>query len=153
MELNNVIYREDIEDDYPKDECQFFIGSLIILIGYLHERNIVHRDIKPENCIIDEKGNFKLLDFGAAKLMVENRTMTQIGTPWYTAPEVIDSSGKGYNYAVDIWSIGVVMWEILTGYLPFGTDENDPYEIYKEILAYDNDLEQEIEDDDAFSLI
>lgn len=95
-----------------------------------------------------------MLDFGCSKQTVD-RTNTQVGTPWYTAPEIIHSESKGYSFAVDIWSTGIVMFEILTGFLPFGGDLMDPYEIYKEILDYDGEIDdiEEIEDETAVDLI
>jgi len=55
----------------------------------LHSLKIIHRDIKPENVIISDKGNFKLLDLGCATILEKGRCITQVGTPWYTAPEII----------------------------------------------------------------
>jgi len=90
-------------------DSQFYIGSLILAMEYLHSNHIIYRDIKPENIMVDDKGYLKLIDMGTAKIMKSKvgtmtRTFTIIGTPHYMAPEVI--SGKGYNFLVDLWSIG-----------------------------------------------
>ena len=88
--------------------------------------------MKPENAIVDKNGYLRLIDMGAAKKLSESngyRTFTVIGTPHYMAPEVID--GKGYSLEVDIWSIGIMLYEMVCGYLPFGEDEEDGYEIYR----------------------
>ena len=77
-------------------------------------------------------GYLSLIDFGTAKrLTIENRyrTHTVIGTPHYMAPEIIQ--GKGYGMASDWWSIGILLYELRTGKLPYGEDVNDPYIIYE----------------------
>ena len=119
-------------------ETQFYIGSIILAIEYLHSRHIVYRDLKPENAMVDAKGFLLLIDLGTAKPLKSSKgfaaakTYTIIGTPHYMAPEII--SGKGYNYLVDLWTIGVVMYEFMGGLLPFGEELDDPYEIYEEIV-------------------
>lgn len=80
----------------------------------------------------------KLIDFGTAKFLESNndsyqRTFTVVGTPYYTAPEVI--SQKGYLFTADYWSLGVLLYEIAIGYVPFGCDESDVFQIYQEILT------------------
>lgn len=119
-------------------ESQFYVGSIILAIEYLHSMNIVYRDLKPENAMIDSKGFLLLIDLGTAKPLKSSKgfasakTYTIIGTPHYMAPEII--SGKGYNYLVDLWTIGVVMYEFMAGLLPYGEELDDPYEIYEEIV-------------------
>lgn len=71
---------------------------MILVLEYLHDRDIIHRDIKPENVIIDEEGYPKLIDFGTAKV-INGRTYSRIGTPYYMAPEVI--LGEGYGIMAD----------------------------------------------------
>jgi cGMP-dependent protein kinase len=93
-------------------EAKFYIICLLLALEHMSERYIVHRDLKPENVIIDEDGYPKLIDFGTAKL-VENRTFTMIGTPHYMAPEVL--IGKGYTSQVDLWSLGIMLYEFLCG--------------------------------------
>ena len=82
-----------------EDSAKFYIGCLLIIVEYLHERNIIHRDIKPENIMIDDEGYPKLIEFGTAKI-VTGRTYTTVGTPHYMAPEVIMRSG--YNTSADL---------------------------------------------------
>merc|ERR1719313_2610357 len=104
----------------------FYIGCLVLALETLHERSIVFRDLKPENVMLDVQGYLKLIDFGIAKKLETGggRAFTMIGTPHYMAPEVI--RGKGYGSEVDIWGLGVILYELVCGFLPFGEDLDDP---------------------------
>ena len=100
------------------------MGQLVLIIEYLHtELGIVHRDIKCENLIIDNQGNIHLIDFGFARRCEQNYLgenqwfLTTCGSPAYVAPEIIEN--RPYNFLVDIWSMGVVLYAILCGRLPF----------------------------------
>ena len=112
-------------------DCKFYVAGLVLILEHLHERKIVYRDLKPENVMVDEMGYPKLIDFGTAKLL-EGRTFTIVGTPHYMAPEVV--LGKGYMHSVDIWSLGVMLFEFICGGVPFGEEEDDPFMIYERIL-------------------
>ena len=114
-----------------KFQTQFYIGSIMLAIQYLHERKILFRDIKPENIIVLENGYIKLIDFGTAKEIKDN-AKTIIGTPQYMAPEVI--LGDLYSFEIDYWSIGICLYEFCCGLLPFGENEEDPTNIYISIL-------------------
>jgi len=90
-----------------------------------HDRNIVHRDIKPENILLVDKDlHVKLGDFGLAKIIGEESfTMTLCGTPSYVAPEILaDTKHRKYTKAVDIWSLGVVLYICLCGFPPFSDE-------------------------------
>ena len=102
---------------------------------YLHLKNIVYRDLKPENVMVESDGYLKLIDMGTAKQLTQDkgfRTFTIIGTPHYMAPEVM--KGKGYSFAVDIWSLGILLYEFMCGQLPFADNADDPYEIHSIII-------------------
>ena len=82
---------------------------------------IIYRDLKPENILIDEEGHVKLIDFGFAKKMRNihtDRTYTNCGTPGYCAPEVM-MADVGHTYKADMWSIGILMCEMIGGFTPF----------------------------------
>ncbi|KAI9300454.1 kinase-like domain-containing protein, partial [Cunninghamella echinulata] len=87
------------------------------------------RDLKPENILLDAKGHIKITDFGFAKY-VPDITWTLCGTPDYLAPEIIQS--KGYGKAVDYWSLGVLIFEMLAGYAPFYDDNQ--FKLYEKIV-------------------
>jgi len=135
MELFDVIREIGLLGTY---DSQFYIGSMILAIEYLHAKSIVYRDLKPENIMIDHTGYLKMIDMGTAKYLTSTktpgkRTFTIIGTPHYMAPEVL--SGKGYGLAVDLWSIGVCLYEFMCGMVPFGEEAEDPYDIYEQIIT------------------
>ena len=114
-------------------ETKFYAACLFLAITYLHSKRIVHRDIKPANLMIDSKGYVKVIDFGTAKkLKKDEKTKTVIGTPNFIAPEVL--KGKGYSYSCDFWSIGICIYYIFYGSLPFGNNSIEIMDTYNEIL-------------------
>ena len=88
-------------------------------------RNIIYRDLKPENILISNDGYIKLTDFGFAKY-VENKTYTLVGTPEYLAPEIL--LNKGHSKPVDWWTLGILIYELISGIDPF--NDEDPMAIY-----------------------
>jgi len=115
-------------------QAQFYTGSLVLVLEELADRHIVYRDLKPENVMLDKHGYLKLVDFGTAKKLREGerRTFTVIGTPHYLAPETL--LGKGYGLEVDIWSLGVLHFELVCGFLPFAEHADTPAEICRAVL-------------------
>ena len=133
-----------------KYQNQFYSASLFLTLNFLHTKKIIFRDIKPENIMVCKNGYIKLIDFGAAKI-ISDQTNTIIGTPHYMAPEVI--MGKGYSFQIDIWSVGICMYEFIVGYLPFGEECKDPVDVYKEIVSNDISFPDYINDDLFKSLV
>ena len=100
------------------------VADLASALYYLHNMNpsIIHRDIKPENCLIGDSGQLKLADFGGSNYYFENKArFTTCGTKPYHSPEMIMK--KGYDTKVDIWAIGVLIFELVCGYSPFQTNQ------------------------------
>ncbi|KAG0437644.1 cAMP-dependent protein kinase catalytic subunit PRKX [Dictyocoela muelleri] len=114
---------------FSLDETRFFSGEILLALEYLHGQNIIYRDLKPENVLLDKNGHVKLTDFGFAKT-TNGSVFTQCGTPDYLAPEVI--LGKPYDRTVDFWALGIVMFEMITGELPF--TQNEYGDLYDKII-------------------
>ncbi|XP_065592697.1 cGMP-dependent protein kinase 2 isoform X3 [Cyrtonyx montezumae] len=114
---------------FDEPTTKFCVGCVTEALDYLHHIGIVYRDLKPENLILDAEGYIKLVDFGFAKKIGSGqKTWTFCGTPEYVAPEVILS--KGHDFSVDFWSLGILVYELLTGSPPFsGADQMTTYNL------------------------
>jgi serine/threonine protein kinase len=114
------------EGGLSSKEALALVPQICEALQYAHEEGIVHRDIKPENILLDKKGRVKISDFGLAKLLDKPATAYtltaaghKMGTPHYMAPEQIEHPGQ-VDHRADIYSLGVVFYEMLTGELPIG---------------------------------
>ena len=116
---------------FPTYQLQFYFSNLLLIINYLHSKNIIHRSIQPDNIIINSNGYLNLISLKTAKI-IEDRTNSILGNIFYKAPEVI--SGEGYSFESDYWSVGVLMYEIAVGQLPFNGNEEDPMSVYFSII-------------------
>ena len=108
---------------FHEHQAVSIMNSLLSSIAYCHERNIIHRDLKPENILLDNhqsKSSFdiKVIDFGAAVFLDPGQLhQDRFGTVYYVAPEIV--KGKGYNSKCDVWSMGVILFALLCGEVPF----------------------------------
>lgn len=135
-ELFNLIVSKQ---NLSEDETRHIFKQLFEGLKYLYDRGIVHRDVKPENILVsDKKLSVKLGDFGLAKIIGEDSfTTTLCGTPSYVAPEILqDTNHRRYTKAVDIWSLGVVLYICLCGFPPFSDElytRQNPYTMAQQI--------------------
>lgn len=106
-------------------EVQYYITQLIQALIHLHDRNIVHRDLKLGNIFLTGKMELKLGDFGLAKKLSfrDEKISEMVGTPAYMAPEILEN--MGYSLEVDIWSLGVIMYYLIIGKLPFNKQNQE----------------------------
>ncbi|KAL0040863.1 hypothetical protein WJX79_007871 [Trebouxia sp. C0005] len=115
---------EILEDDQslPEATVQSIAKQLVRALHYLHSNRVIHRDMKPQNILIGANGVVKLCDFGFARAMSCNTmVLTSIkGTPLYMAPELVQE--QPYNHTVDLWSLGVILYELFVGQPPFYTN-------------------------------
>ncbi|XP_019848649.1 PREDICTED: ribosomal protein S6 kinase alpha-3 [Amphimedon queenslandica] len=103
---------------FTEEDVKFYLAELALALHHLHGLGIVYRDLKPENILLDADGHIKLTDFGLSKESVDDKkTFSFCGTVEYMAPEVVNR--KGHDITADWWSFGVLMYEMLTGSLPF----------------------------------
>jgi len=105
---------------FPEDRAKFYAAQITLALEYIHNLGVIYRDLKPENVLLDEKGNVRLTDFGLSKESVfgpSSGATSFCGTPEYIAPEVLKRQGHGR--AVDWWSLGALLFEMITGLPPF----------------------------------
>jgi len=114
---------------FDEQTSAFYAACVVEAFGHMHSKHIIYRDLKPENLLLSSNGYLKITDFGFAKF-VTDRTWTLCGTPDYLAPEVV--SGIGHNQAVDWWTLGILIYEMISSYPPFYDD--DPMQTYTKIM-------------------
>eukprot|EP01113_Clastostelium_recurvatum_P044420 TRINITY_DN74_c0_g1_i1.p1 TRINITY_DN74_c0_g1~~TRINITY_DN74_c0_g1_i1.p1 ORF type:complete len:402 (-),score=117.19 TRINITY_DN74_c0_g1_i1:66-1271(-) len=106
------------EGRFPEARVRLYAAEIVSAIAHLHALGIVYRDLKPENILLDSEGHITITDFGLSKKLENGEgTHTFCGTPEYLAPEVL--KGQGHGTAVDWWSLGTLLFEMLTGLPPF----------------------------------
>ncbi|KFP62153.1 Maternal embryonic leucine zipper kinase, partial [Cariama cristata] len=122
------------KDRLSEEEARVFFRQIVSAVAYVHSQGYAHRDLKPENLLIDEEHNLKLIDFGLCakpKGGLDYHLNTCCGSPAYAAPELIQ--GKAYiGSEADIWSMGVLLYALLCGFLPF--DDDNVMAVYRKIM-------------------
>jgi len=137
-------------ETYNEDEARKLCEKLLIAISYCHENNIVHGDLKPKNLLLlskDDDSSIALADFGFASRLYAPKSLTkQCGTPYFVAPEILVNSG--YDEKADMWSVGVIIYILLCGQLPFTGKKH--LDLFRAIISGKYsfaDVEDEISDD------
>jgi len=119
---------------FSEDRARFYCAEIVLGIEYLHVNGVLYRDLKPENLLLTADGHICMTDFGISKeglISNDARTSTFCGTPEYLAPEVLE--GNPYGKAIDWWSFGTLMYEMLTGLPPFYSQ--DVQQMYSKIMS------------------
>jgi len=125
-------------------ESNIYFQQIISALEYLHKLKIVHRDVKPENMLLDYRNSVKITDFGLSKKYKEKTLLsTPCGTPSYAPPEMLDGE-KYHGMFSDIWSAGIVLFAMISGYLPF--DDTDENLLHKHIIKGNIDYPDFISD-------
>lgn len=113
----DLFTRINSEVMFTEEDVKFYLAESLLALTHLHSLGIIYRDLKPENILLDEEGHIKLTDFGLSKEALDDKAYSFCGTVEYMSPEVI--ARQGHTKSADFWSLGVVMFEMLTGVLPF----------------------------------
>jgi serine/threonine-protein kinase len=137
--IEGVTLKQLITNTGPVSEQKviWVLNQILEAVGYAHKKGIIHRDIKPSNILLTDDNNVKILDFGIAKILQDKgltKTGTKMGTIYYMSPEQIKAV-KDIDHRTDIYSIGVTLYEMLSGKIPFNVDTDSDFEIMNEIVS------------------
>ena len=124
----DLMYHMQQKRKLPEDHARFYSSEIILALDFLHSKGIIYRDLKLDNVLLDIEGHIKLTDYGMCKegLTKGEKTSTFCGTPNYIAPEML--RGEEYDFSVDWWALGVLMYEMMAGRSPFEPVNENPSE-------------------------
>ncbi len=123
-------------EGFNEDASKFYSSCVVMALDFLHEEGIMHRRVTPECIWVTSQGYAQLGDLGCAKEMSGQQQFTMCGDPSYLAPEQVMT--RGHTHTVDFWSLGVLIFEMLTGDLPFGDTDTPETELYKNISCHEH---------------
>ena len=147
MPGGELFFHLQAEQRFPEARTRFYAAEIASALAHLHKHNVVYRDLKPENILIDAEGHLKLVDFGLCKRNVvgPNDASTFVGSAAYVAPELLTFQyGRGYGKAVDWWSLGTLVYEMMVGIPPFYERNRQQmfWRILREEVAFPEDDEE-----------
>jgi serine/threonine protein kinase len=130
-------YIKNVSGPIPEVEVMRLMSQILSAFQYAHGKGVVHRDIKPSNILLTKEGHVKVLDFGIAKLLGADKSLTktgtQMGTVFYMSPEQV--KGQKVDHRSDIYSLGVTLFQMLTGQAPYSKDTTE-FEVYNQIVSF-----------------
>jgi len=145
-----MFYHLEREGHFTVERARYYIAELTLALQYLHENDVIYRDIKTENILLSSEGHVVLTDFGLSKeLSQTTRTSTLCGTPVYLPPEMLLK--QEYGKAIDFWSLGILLYEMLVGDVPFYHD--NVQKMFRKIVQEDVVFPEAIEGTTAAELI
>lgn len=143
MQLFDMITdRVEKNGTFNEAEVAKIMQTLLEAIDYCHSKNVMHKDIKPKKILVNDLGVIKIVDFGLLKWEFLSKLQIMAGTPYYLAPEVLK---EVKNAKSDVWSLGVVMFTLLSGHLPFVSDANET--VFHKAIKGDYSFEHSVWDD------
>ena len=126
---------------FSEKQAKFYMCEILLGFKYMHEHDIVFRDIKPENILVDMDGHIRIADFGLSKIIRENeRSHSFCGSPEYLSPEMLQNlqSSEGHDRRLDIYCLGVLLYEMMTGLPPFYDEDHE--RMFEKIMTAHLDL-------------
>ena len=123
----------------------YYFIQAVNAIYFLHKYHIIHRDLKPENLLINQDNILKLCDFGWSVYLLNNKRGTFCGTVEYMAPEILKN--QGYDYSIDVWSLGVLLYELIHSYSPFVVNDLDINKIENNIVTKELKFQKKLSND------
>ncbi|XP_071947582.1 serine/threonine-protein kinase 32A-like isoform X2 [Antedon mediterranea] len=122
---------------FDSERLRLYICEIALALDYLQAKQIIHRDIKPDNMLLDEDGHIHITDFNIATILKERTVATSVsGTKPYMAPEIFNTGdASGYSYAVDWWSLGICVYELLRGKRPYTIHSDSSISDIRDILT------------------